>query len=148
MLRYQPQFSLAALLLTIAVISVVAAVMFQVPAVPATVILLALVLVLTSFALCGVAYGSPSFKAFCIGALPPLVVMLAFVATNTVATLEPMVLAGTEVDIDAKDRTAIPGTPSFYGTGLLASLTIGYICVCFRSVLSEQEHLPPRPPSS
>lgn len=126
------QFSLSSLLLTIFGVAAVLAIPLQLPIVPATIALLIAALLLSCVALCGTVYGSGHFRAFCIGAMPPLAIMIIFIGTNTVATTDPLVVVGTEISLPAHDNTALPGTPLFYVTGILASIVSGYVAICVR----------------
>lgn len=126
------QFSLSSLLLTVSGVAIVLAIALHLPTVPATIALLIAALLLSCVALCGVMYGSNHFRAFCIGAMPPLAIIIIFVGTNTVATTDPLVVVGTEISFPAQDNTALPGTPLFYFTGILASIVSGYGAICLR----------------
>lgn len=132
------QFGLATLFGTTAAVGAVLALMFHMPIVPATLILLTLVFICSSLVCTGFAYAKQSFRAFCIGAAVPLSVMLIFVARHTYAYTSPFVISVLPVN-SIVDEIHIPGTPYFFGTGLLSAMALGYICLAFRWCVVRRE---------
>jgi hypothetical protein len=117
----RPQFSIAALLLTVAAVAVVLALMVQVNGVAFLALLLALMPLLTI----GLIYGQGNLRPFCIGAIFPVGFFLAYAAFR--------------FEIHAFRRSA----SSFFWTAILMSIALGYLCVWFRWLIDR-----PRPPES
>lgn len=133
------QFSLAALLLTVAVVAGDLALMTQVPTEPAYVGFFVTIITLTAFALIGLG-GSPCMRAFCIGALVPLGVLVYFLAQDfrSIAfwlehPFEDYDYGGAALGIHLKSL------PRLLGAGVLLSITVGYLCVGFRWLIVTRE---------
>jgi hypothetical protein len=133
------QFSIRLLLLTVAAVAVVLALMFQVPFDTASRTLVALVPVVSAFAITGLAFGSSGMRSFCIGASVPLAMMLIFVTTNLHEFR--YWLHGLDLDepILAFPATLSPDCQNLLGGGLLASVALGYLCVGFRLLIERKE---------
>jgi hypothetical protein len=84
------QFSLAALLLTIAVVACDLALMFQVAPHSAQLGLIVLVIALTAVGLTGAINGPPTWRIFCIGALVPLGTMFIAITTRLHGFIEQL----------------------------------------------------------
>lgn len=123
------QFSLAALLLTVAVVAGDLALMFQVASKPAQVVLIFFVIALTALGLTGAINGPPTWRTFCIGALVPLGIMVVKIATSINAFIGNL----------ATFSTAVAGYNQFFGYGILASIAIGYLCVAAQWVTTRHE---------
>ena len=128
------QFSLAALLLTIAAVAVVLALMVRPTPIVATFGLLTLTVVSMAFIAVALVYGCESIRAFCIGAAFPLTMSFGYAVFNMqwLLDIEPLSLI---------TRTDPRQAAHFFGTAILASIALGYLCVVFRWLIDR-----PRPP--
>lgn len=136
------QFSLAALLLTVAAVASLLWLIIEVPPDLARIISVATVVVLSALGITGTVSGQPSFRAFCIGALVPLAMMLLFIATNLGGLIN--VFAGNERLNTYNNPTYVPSidlsvAPRFFAVGILLSIALGYLCVGFRRLIERRE---------
>jgi NhaP-type Na+/H+ and K+/H+ antiporter len=123
MSRRLPQFSIAALLLTIAAVAVVLALMLQVDYRIGTPILLWSTTVYLAFVAIALVYGRDSIRPFCIGATIPIAYSLAESSCMGILFNPPL--------------EGIPGSNTYnpthhLGTAILLSIALGYLCVGFR----------------
>lgn len=143
------QFTLGALLLTVAAVSLVLALMFHVP--PAWGCVALIVLMLAFLALITVAfrYGSEGIRPFCIGAVFPLMFALIHAANDIgylfddmAYALRPPMLPGMGMgNSDVRHPTE---TNFLIGSAILMAIALGYLCVGFRWLI-EREPPEPRP---
>jgi hypothetical protein len=133
------QFSLAALLLTVAVVAGDLALMTQVPTEPAYVSFFVTIIALTAFALIGLG-GPPGLRAFCIGALVPLGVLVYFLAQDlgVIAFWLEHPFQGYDYS-GIPPRTHVDSFPRLLGVGVLMSIVLGYLCVGFRWLIEKRE---------
>ena len=138
------QFSLAALLLTVAAIAGVLALMFRVPTIPARGTLIVVIYVLSALVLTGFAFGQPALRAYCIGAIVPLASLLFFISPHLAGLL--VLLASDNENATAPfDMTFLellfvaPGVQRLLGVGILMSIASGYLCVGFRWLIERRE---------
>jgi len=142
--RARFQFSLAALLLTIAAVAGVLTLMFHAPTEPACAILIAAAVMLSGLALTGLAHGRAIFHTFCLGAILPLGCLLIFIATNMAGVAnwllddqQQKLHAGLEIwTYPIIDN---PAVVRLLGVGILASIALGYLCVGFRWLIERRE---------
>lgn len=114
------QFSIATLLLNVAALAVVLALMFQVPAEIARPAFVVFAPTASALAMTGLAYGPTEMRAFCIGASVPLGMMLVAVTMHL-------------FELDRWFTSKQPGKlPVIFGSGFLASIALGHICLWFR----------------
>ncbi len=136
------QFSLAAMLLTVAAIAGVLALMFQVPTEPARIALIVAVFGLSALAITGIINGQPALKTFCVGASVPLAIMLLFIAinfgglVNSYASIEQI---NTYYALNAPSPLTFPMIPKFFGIGIIMGIALGYLCVGFRWLIERRE---------
>lgn len=139
MAEAKPQVSLAVLLLTVAAVAVALELMFQVPNDAARIVLVGLVPIASLFAITGLLYGSPTMRTFCVGALVPLGMMLVFVTIN----LPEVMLPAHSITGGGRPGTyfLLAQVSTCLGSGFLASIAFGYLCVWLRWLIER-----PRPP--
>jgi hypothetical protein len=142
---YRFQFSLTALLLTVAAVAGVLALMFRVPTEIACATLIAIVLVFSGLALTGLAHGQAVLQTFCLGAVVPLGSLLLFVTMN-MASVANWFLSGIQqqnlsgiVEIWTYPIIENPAVSKLLGVGILASIALGYLCVGFRWLIEGRE---------
>lgn len=133
------QFSLAALLLTVAAVAGVLGLMFQVPTEPAYIGFALVIIILLALALTGLA-GSPQLRAFCVGALVPLGLLVYFLAQDLFVIAFWLEHPFQDYDYSGPPlRTADDSLPRFLGVGILLSIALGYLCVGFRWLIERRE---------
>lgn len=142
MSRPRLQFSLAALLLTIAAVANVLWLIVEAPPDLARIVSVVGIVVLSALSIIGVISGQATLRAFCIGAIVPLAMMLFFIATNLGGLIN--VLA----DQDRLNPFTNPsyGTspielsvaPRVFGVGILLSIALGFLCVGMHWLCSER----------
>jgi hypothetical protein len=143
----RPQFSIAALLLTIAAVAVDLALMLRVPTRTAFVSFSVIVIVSTALALTGLG-GRPQLRAFCIGALVPLSLLLYFVGIEglfDIADWLEQLLSNAGRAADETGDAHRMGNPRFtklFGVGILLSIALGYLCVGFRWLIAPRKDEP------
>jgi len=127
------QFSLKWLLLTVAAVSAVLAITLRLRATIGIPVLLGLTYASLAFAVVALAYGSDGVRPFCIGAVVPLACALLEVLSNGSQTLwwSSMAQADTDVYMETPKR--------ILGTGLLASIALGYLCVGFHWLIGPRQ---------
>lgn len=139
------QFSLSALLLTVAFVAGVLALMFWVPTEIARIILIVAVVVLSGLGLTGLASGG-TIRTFCIGSLVPLAMMLFFISSD-LAALTAILTTAEPSYLHAKGFEAVmvpplignERIPRLLGAGILMSIVLGYLCVGFRWLIERRE---------
>lgn len=144
----RPQFSIRLLLLTVSAVAVDLALMLQVPKYnrgglvetgtqTACIGFSAIIIVATVLALTGLG-GQPRLRAFCTGALVPLILMLYFIAHEGLFDIaswldelfpHPGIVFG---HAGGGNRFEESRLPKLFGVGLLLSISLGYLCVVFR----------------
>jgi hypothetical protein len=131
------QFSLAALLLTVAAIAGVLALTFRVAGNVANLSFVALLPVSLAFLTIGIVYGHNCLRPFCIGAAFPLVMAFGFVTFSadliydSIWPVFPTVEDNREPSVAMKQR--------IFGAAFLSSIVIGYLCVGFRWLIVTRE---------
>lgn len=137
------QFSLAALLLTIAVVANVLWLIIEAPPDLARMLSIAAIVVLAALSITGTISGRAMLRTFCVGALVPLAMMLLFIATNLGDLIN--VFAGNERLNTYNNPAYVPlpitfsVAPRFFGVGILLSVALGYLCVGFRWLIETRE---------
>ncbi|HWB08696.1 MAG TPA: hypothetical protein VG826_05715 [Pirellulales bacterium] len=127
------QFSLSALLSTVAAVAVLLALMFQVPIDVAAKTLVLLQMVATAFVVTCLAFGrSPTLQAFCVGALVPLGVMTAWLTMNLSALTAWFGYERMRYQEAYFSSFGNDGFARLYGVGIILSIALGYLCVGFR----------------
>lgn len=134
------QFSLAALLLTVAVLAGDLALMVHEESLPAMLVLLGLTLALMSFVAVGALYGRDNVQPFCVGAAFPLLLAFLFTANNAV-WLEAHVAGylGRDNQIEYFNPVPLRAANRILGNAIPASIAIGYLCVGFRWLIERRE---------
>ena len=143
MSRPRLQFSLAALLLTIAAVANVLWLIVEAPPDLARIVSVVGIVVLSALSIIGVISGQATLRAFCIGAIVPLATMLFFIATNFGGLIN--VLA----DQDRLNPFTNPSyatspielsvAPRAFGVGILLSIALGYLCVGFHWLIEKRK---------
>lgn len=134
----RPRFSLAALLLIVAVIAVVLALMRS-EGTLAEIALVALTTLLMGFVGVGIMYGHGNFRPFCLGALPPLLLAMLYIRSELSWLLAKWL--GSPYPTQKIALTdAVNEHIIFIGAAILAALLFGYLCVGFRWLIDR-----PRP---
>lgn len=154
----RPQFSVRLLLLTVAAVAVDMALMLQVPmyrddivATGTQVAFLSftvIIIVSTGLAFTGLG-GQPRLRAFCTGALVPLILMLYFIAqqggiADIAVWLERhlnsrMVWGGVGGATLMESKWAV----KLFGFGILLSIALGYLCVVFQWLVNPRSEKRP-----
>ena len=141
------QFSLAALMLTVAVVAGDLALMLYVQPEAARLVLVLTIVAMSAFGLIGVLHGRPALHAFCVGALVPLGIMLIFLAVNLEGLLRLSLdsLSGTETTASGEGEAwsllalSDHRISRLFGIGILTSVALGYLCVGFRWLIERRE---------
>ncbi|HVX12141.1 MAG TPA: hypothetical protein VHC22_13250 [Pirellulales bacterium] len=122
------QFSLAALLLTVAAVAAVLALMFQASVEIATPAILTIIPASLALLLIGIIYGKRAVRPFCIGAVVPVAMMASYVS-HTLQLWSQWLLTREPNGFDFMDAGTFK---TFVGYTLLLSIALGYLCVGFR----------------
>lgn len=140
MSRPRLQFSLAALLLTIAAVANVLWLIVEAPPDLARIVSVVGIVVLSAFSITGIISGQATLRAFCIGALVPLATMLFFIATNFGGLIN--VLADQDrlsfMTNYAMLPIELPVASRVFGFGILLSIALGYLCVGFQWLIERR----------
>jgi hypothetical protein len=122
----RPQFSIAALLLTVAVIAIVLALMYQVTPAFASIALIGLILVFLTFITIAFLYARESVRPFCIGAAFPLAFAFVHASSNVGWLFDDIAVAmGHSMPLDVVDLTEPVSTNRFLGTAIMAAIGLG-----------------------
>ena len=132
------QFSLAALLLTVAVVAGVLALMLEVPRLAAVSSLVAVVVVLLALLTTAAVYGSHAWRPFCIGAAFPLALLFLWAGLN----VGSLFIEWNERFLDQSSPYQRPISYDYQyllGSTILGSILLGYVCLGFRWLIEMRE---------
>ena len=139
------QFSLAALLLTVAAVAGVLALMLRVPPGAAFLSFAGIIPILTALALTGLG-GRPGLRAFCIGALVPLGLTLYSEAQNLnwmafrfARLVSPANGMGLGCGLGGAGIVDEGAFSKLFGVAILMNTASGYLCVGFRWLIERRE---------
>lgn len=134
------QFSLAALLLTVAAVAGVLALMLRPESALTSLGLVGLTLVCMAFVTIELVYGRESVRPFCIGAAFPLLLAFLYIGSTVGGLLDDIAVSlGHGRVLDVIDFTAPITVNHIIGTAILASIALGYLCVGFRWLVDRRQ---------